>query len=143
MQGDARQHTYAKGVFRDSLSLSLSLSLSHTYTHTHTHTQRQTDRQTDRQTHALSLSLSRSLSLSHTHTHTLAGGCAATHVRERGVPGGREAGGAARPRQRRHLPPQHSYLTQSVFKSQFPHKSVNLSFVITNIMNKLTNSCGN
>ena len=27
-------------------------------------------------------------------------------------------------------------------KSQFPHESVNLSFIITNIKNKLTDLCG-
>ena len=40
-----------------------------------------------------------------------------------------------------------AYLTQSVFKvvcrSQLPHKSVNLSFTITNIKNKSTDLCGN
>ena len=28
-------------------------------------------------------------------------------------------------------------------KSQFPHKSVNLSLIVTNVKNKLTDSCGN
>ena len=30
-----------------------------------------------------------------------------------------------------------------VLQSQFPHKSVNLPFIITNMKNKLTNLCGN
>jgi len=39
-------------------------------------------------------------------------------------------------------------LSQAVFiksfcKSQVPHKSVNLSFIITNVKNKLTDLCGN
>jgi len=32
---------------------------------------------------------------------------------------------------------------KSFFKSQFPHKSVKLSFIITNMKNKLTNLRGN
>jgi len=40
-----------------------------------------------------------------------------------------------------------NFISQKVFiksfgKSQFTHKSVNLSFIITNIKNKLTDSCG-
>jgi len=42
---------------------------------------------------------------------------------------------------------RHSYLTQvflkSFCRSQLPHKSVNLSFTITNIKNKLTDLCWN
>ena len=34
-------------------------------------------------------------------------------------------------------------LTKSFCKSQFPHKSVNLSFIIADINDKLTNLCGN
>ena len=39
-------------------------------------------------------------------------------------------------------------ISQKVFiksfgKSQFPHKSANVSFIITNIKNKLTDLCGN
>jgi hypothetical protein len=36
------------------------------------------------------------------------------------------------------------YLTESADqrKSQSPHKTVNLSFIITNIKNKLTDLCG-
>ena len=34
-------------------------------------------------------------------------------------------------------------VNEFVFKCQFPHKSVNLSFIITNIKNKLTDLCGN
>jgi hypothetical protein len=40
-----------------------------------------------------------------------------------------------------------SYLTESVYKvvlqSQFPHKSVDISFKITGIQNELTSLCGN
>ena len=32
--------------------------------------------------------------------------------------------------------------TKSFFQSQFPYKSVNLSFIITNVKNKLTDLCG-
>ena len=39
------------------------------------------------------------------------------------------------------------YLTQNVYKAvlhdQLPHKFANLSFIITNMKNKLTDSCGN
>ena len=31
----------------------------------------------------------------------------------------------------------------SFYKSRFPHKPVNVSFIITDINNELTNSCGN
>ena len=41
-----------------------------------------------------------------------------------------------------------AFISQKVFlksfcKNQFPHKSVNLSFSITNVENKLTDLCGN
>ena len=36
-----------------------------------------------------------------------------------------------------------SRLIKSFRESQFPHKSVNLSSIITNIQNKLTDLCGN
>ena len=36
----------------------------------------------------------------------------------------------------------HKVLIKSFWTSQFPHKSVNLSFIITNIKNKLTFFCG-
>ena len=44
--------------------------------------------------------------------------------------------------------PAHKFISPKVFtkslcKSQFPQKSVNLFFIITNIKNKLTNLCGN
>ena len=46
-----------------------------------------------------------------------------------------------------HCSPQEVYLTESVyeviFKSPFPHKSVNSSFIITNMNNQLTDLCGN
>ena len=32
---------------------------------------------------------------------------------------------------------------KSFCKSQFPHKSVHLSFIITNVQHKLTDLCGN
>ena len=46
------------------------------------------------------------------------------------------------------LPARDNIVSQEVFiksfgKSQFPHKSVNLSSVINNIKNKLTDLCGN
>ena len=37
----------------------------------------------------------------------------------------------------------HKVFLKSFCRSQFPHKSVNLSFIITNIKNKLTDLCGN
>jgi len=37
----------------------------------------------------------------------------------------------------------HKEFLQSFCRSQLPHKSVNLSFTITNINNKLTDLCGN
>jgi len=36
----------------------------------------------------------------------------------------------------------HKAFIKSFFKSQFPHESVNLSFTITNMKNKLTDLCG-
>ena len=45
-------------------------------------------------------------------------------------------------------PPFPDLVSQKVFiklfcKSQFPHQSVNLSFIVTNMKDKLTNLCGN
>jgi len=34
-------------------------------------------------------------------------------------------------------------LFKSFYKGQFPHKSVNLSFIVTDIKDKLTDLCGN
>ena len=36
----------------------------------------------------------------------------------------------------------HTVFIKSFCKSQFPHKSVNLSFIITRMKNKLTDLCG-
>jgi len=62
-----------------------------------------------------------------------------------------ERGQCRRPRNHTpaaHLRPASVLITQKVFlksffKSQLPYKSVNLSFIITNINNKLTDLCGN
>ena len=37
----------------------------------------------------------------------------------------------------------HKLFIKSFYKSQFPHKSVNLSLLFTNMKNKLTDLCGN
>ena len=37
----------------------------------------------------------------------------------------------------------HKVFIKSFCKSQSSHKSVNLSFIVTNIKNELTNLCGN
>ena len=37
----------------------------------------------------------------------------------------------------------HTVFLKSFFRSQIPHKSVNVSFTITDIKNKLTDLCGN
>ena len=64
-------------------------------------------------------------------------------------------GSHTRSSRRMRAPPTHgasprksrSYLTERVcnvvFSSQLLHKSVSLSFIITNVKNKLTNLCGN
>ena len=55
--------------------------------------------------------------------------------------GNLEAGTSQNPRISERMD-ERPYFTQGVFRvilSQFPHKFVNLSFIITNVMNRLTN----
>ena len=62
------------------------------------------------------------------------------------TPASGEGGGTARGRahdacQRRPQGVSHIILIGSFCRSQLPHKSVNVSFTITNIWNKLMDSC--
>jgi ABC-type Zn2+ transport system substrate-binding protein/surface adhesin len=97
-----------------------TLTLKHSYTHTHTHTQTHTHTHTHRHSH----SHSHSHSLTHTLTHTIA-----------------------------HFISQKVFIMsvefipqkvciKSLCRSQFPHKSVKLSFFVTPVKNKLTILCG-